>query len=130
MECSQFTAAGIILGTFGVPIFFSISGYSVAGNTRNWGDFWKRKVTTLFWPWICCETLLWFYVVLRKGGISIAAWLLFLLGYHHTTYYLTILVLFYVIYWKIRNHGVIWMLNAVSIISILETWMECGNIHQ
>ena len=47
------------LGTFGVPIFFSISGYLFAGNTRNWGDFWKRKVTTLFWPWICCETLLW-----------------------------------------------------------------------
>lgn len=118
------------LGTFGVPIFFSISGYLFAGNTRNWGDFWKRKVTTLFWPWICCETLLWFYVVLRKGGISIAAWLLFLLGYHHTTYYLTILVLFYVIYWKIRNHGVIWMLNSVLIISILETGWNVGIFHQ
>ncbi|MFQ9619328.1 MAG: acyltransferase family protein [Waltera sp.] len=73
---------------------------------------------------------MWFYVVLRKGGISIAAWLLFLLGYHHTTYYLTILVLFYVIYWKIRNHGVIWMLNAVLIISILETGWNVGIFHQ
>ena len=41
------------LGTFGVPIFFCISGYLFAGNRRNWGDFWKRKVTTLFLPWIC-----------------------------------------------------------------------------
>ena len=74
------------LGTFGVPVFFCISGYLFAGNTRTWGEFWKRKVFTLFIPWICCETLLWLYVVLRKGGISITAWLLFLLGYHHTTY--------------------------------------------
>ena len=87
-------------------------------------------MTTLFLPWICCETLLWFYVVLRKGGISIDAWLLFLLGYHHTTYYLTILVLFYVIYWKIRKPSVIWMLNAVSTISILETGWNVGIFHQ
>lgn len=118
------------LGTFGVPIFFCISGYLFAGNTRTWGDFWKRKVITLFLPWVCCETLLWLYVVLRKGGISIVAWLLFFLGYHHTTYYLTILVLFYVIYWKIRKLGVIWTLNVVSIISMLETGWNVGVFHQ
>lgn len=66
-------------------------------------EFWQRKVATLFLPWIFCETVLWFYVVLRKGGISVTAWLLFLLGYHHTTYYLTILAVFYVIYFSINN---------------------------
>lgn len=114
------------LGTFGVPVFFCISGYLFAGNTRTWGKFWKRKVFTLFIPWICCETLLWLYVVLRKGGISITAWLLFLLGYHHTTYYLTILVVFYVIYWKIRKPCVIWILNIVSILSMVQTGWSTG----
>ena len=31
------------LGTFGVPVFFCISGYLFAGNTRTWGEFWKRR---------------------------------------------------------------------------------------
>lgn len=114
------------LGTFGVPVFFCISGYLFAGNTRAWGDFWKRKMFTLFIPWICCETLLWLYVMLRKGGISIAAWLLFLLEYHHTTYYLTILVVFYVIYWKIRKPCVIWILNIVSMLSMVQTGWSTG----
>ena len=118
------------LGTFGVPVFFCISGYLFAGNTRTWREFWKRKVTTLFLPWICCETVLWFYVVLRKGGISVTAGLLFLLGYHHTTYYLTILVIFYVIYWKIRKPGVIRTLNVISVISMLETGWQFGIFHQ
>lgn len=36
------------LGTFGVPVFFCISGYLFGGNTRTWRAFWKRKATTLF----------------------------------------------------------------------------------
>lgn len=118
------------LGTFGVPVFFCISGYLFAGNTRTLREFWQRKVTTLFLPWIFCETVLWFYVVLRKGGISITAWLLFLLGYHHTTYYLTILVIFYVIYWKIRSNKVVWALNLISILSIVETGWNVGIFHR
>ena len=118
------------LGTFGVPVFFCIFGYLFGGNTRTWRAFWKRKATTLFLPWICCETLLWFYVVLRKGGISVSAWLLFLLGYHHTTYYLTILVVFYVLYWKIHKPGAIRVLNVISVISMLETGWNVGIFHR
>lgn len=118
------------LGTFGVPVFFCISGYLFAGNTRTLREFWQRKVATLFLPWIFCETVLWFYVVLRKGGISVTAWLLFLLGYHHTTYYLTILVVFYVIYWKIRSNKAVWALNLISILSIAETGWNVGIFHR
>ena len=111
-------------------VFFCIFGYLFGGNTRTWRAFWKRKATTLFLPWICCETLLWFYVVLRKGGISVSAWLLFLLGYHHTTYYLTILVVFYVLYWKIHKPGAIRVLNVISVISMLETGWNVGIFHR
>lgn len=69
-------------------------------------------------------------MVLRKGGISVSAWLLFLLGYHHTTYYLTILVIFYVIYWKIRKPGVIRVPNVISVISMVETGWNVGIFHQ
>lgn len=81
------------IGTMGVPLFFILSGYLFTFNKKSFGLFWRNKVKTLFLPWLFCETLLWLYIVIRKGGIGFRSWCLFLIGYGHTTYYLTILTI-------------------------------------
>lgn len=114
------------LGTMGVPVLFMVSGYLFAKNTRSFGQFWRRKLVTIVVPWLFCETILWFYVVLRKGGISITAWLLFILGYQHTTYYLTVLMILYLVFWKINKDRQITMICAMSIFSIISTGWGIG----
>ena len=68
------------LGTMGVPIFFLLAGFFFEKNTRKWKEFWKNKLVTIIVPWICCATILWLYVVIRKGGIGFESWFCFVFG--------------------------------------------------
>lgn len=92
------------IGTVGVPIFFLISGYLFYDNHYRWKEFLKRKCKGIVVPWLFCETLVWLYVVLRKGGISFKAWFGFLLGVNHSTYYMTILAAFFVVFWHLKKY--------------------------
>lgn len=109
------------IGAMGVPVFFIISGYLYEKTEKSFVEFWKSRFRTLISPWFFCETGLWFYVVLRKGGISFYNWFKFLIGYQSTTYYLTLLVIFNILFWKIKK--VRWILlvgcflSAVQIVS-------------
>lgn len=114
------------LGTMGVPVFFLLSGYLFDRNSRGFGLFWKRKLISIVVPWLFCETLLWLYVVLRKGGISFRAWFLFLLGYNHTTYYLTVLMVLFLVFWFLKKDCQIYFICAVSVCSIISTGWETG----
>lgn len=113
-------------GTMGVPIFFIISGYLFGKNKKGFGDFWKGKIKSVFIPWFFCETMLWLYIVLRKGGITLKAWLLFMLGYQHTTYYLTILIIFYLLFWKIKKEWALIVSIPISIFSMICTGWDFG----
>jgi len=93
-------------GTLGVPLFFIISAFLFAKNKHSFTVFWKIKSKTIILPWVFCETIVWLYVVLRKGGISLVAWLKFLLGINHSTYYLTILLILYFMFWWIKKSNV------------------------
>lgn len=92
------------IGTMGVPIFFIVSGYLYYGNQRGIKDFFCRKCKTIIVPWFFCETIVWFYVVLRKGGITFNAWLKYVLGVYHSTYYLTVLMILYILFWRIKKY--------------------------
>lgn len=129
MEYAQCTGTGLSGDIWCAGIFLHFRVF-VRRQYENLAGVLEAESDDTFLPWICCETLLWFYVVLRKGGISVSAWLLFLLGYHHTTYYLTILVVFYVLYWKIHKPGAIRVLNVISVISMLETGWNVGIFHR
>lgn len=109
-------------GTMGVPVFYILSGYFFENNKREWKDFWKQKWISIMIPWIFCATILWFYVVLRKGGISFEGWLKFILGNGSSFYYLTVLVLFYIIMFPIKKkRGVCAFCIFLSAISIITT---------
>lgn len=92
------------IGTMGVPIFFIVSGYLYYGNQRGIKDFFGRKCKTIIVPWFFCETIVWLYVVLRKGGITFNAWFKYILGVYHSTYYLTILMILYILFWRIKKY--------------------------
>lgn len=114
------------MGTMGVPIFFILSGYLFGRNKKSFKEFWKRKIKSVFIPWFFCETLLWLYVVLRKGGMTLKAWLQFLIGYQHTTYYLTVLIIMYLLFWVVKRDWELTALAAVSIFSMVSTGWDFG----
>ena len=87
------------LGALGVPVFFILSGYLfVKSRAVGFGEFWRRKLSTVFLPWIIWATAIYFYVALRRGGIGVTGWLRFAVGVDTPFYYLTSLVLLYLIY--------------------------------
>lgn len=114
------------IGTMGVPVFFLLSGYLFERNRRSFGEFWKGKVKSVFIPWLFCETLLWLYVVLRKGGITLKAWVLFMIGYKHTTYYLTVLIIMYLLFWRVKRNWGIAVLISISFLSMICTGWNFG----
>lgn len=114
------------LGTMGVPCFFLVSGYLFDRNKRGPGDFGKRKFISVILPWLFCETLLWLYVVLRKGNISLKSWGLFLIGYEHTTYYLTVLMVFYVVFWALKKDWMLYFAVVLSVGSMICTGWQIG----
>lgn len=114
------------IGTMGVPVFFLISGYLFDKNTRSFKDFWKKKLFSIVVPWLFCETLLWLYIVLRKGGIGIKQWILFLLGYQHSTYYLSVLMVLFLLFWILKKDWQIYVMMIVSLFSIISTGWSIG----
>lgn len=120
--CSRFLDC---LGTMGVPILFMISGYFYEKNKDSFGVFWKKKAVTIVIPWVICETIVWFYVVIRKGGISLLNWIKFIVGITSTTYYLTILLIFFLLLWKIRKNQILMLLGVIiSMIGLLFTALD------
>lgn len=106
------------IGTYGVGVFFILSGYFFFLDQRSPYEFAKRKCISIIIPWLFCGTLDWLYVVVRKGGLSLVKWALSVLVYSHY-YYLTVLLIFYVLMWKLRrNSKICTVLCAVSLFSM------------
>lgn len=115
------------LGTYGVGVFFILSGYFFFNEKRLFTAFVRRKINTILIPWFFCGSLDWLYVVLRKGGISLDGWLSSIFIHSHY-YYLTVLMLCYGVTWMIRrNRKARFFVLCVSLVSI---WMTGkGLIH-
>lgn len=118
----------ICLGTYGVPLFFFISGYLFYSNKYTVKKFVIRKIKTIVIPWFFCATIVWLYVVLRKGGLSFLSWIEFIIGKEYSTYYMTMLLVLYVIYWKTRRYD--WFIYGsifLSVIAIIgQSWFGWG----
>lgn len=92
-------------GTIGVGIFYLISGYNFAPKKYRFSESVKLKFFSIITPWLCVGTLVWLYVVLRKGGISFVEWFKFIIGYGSYLYFLTNLVVFYLLFYLISRIG-------------------------
>lgn len=106
------------LGTFGVGVFYIISGYFFYRDKKNPAVFARKKLTSVILPWMFCGTLDWLYVVIRRGGFSLQNWVSSNFVHSHY-YYLSVLLVFYLVMWKLRkNHIVCVILLSVSFTSM------------
>lgn len=105
-------------GTFGVPVFYSIAGYLYERSLQKHDNLYilKGKLKGVFLPWLVCGTAVWLYVALRKGGLSFGSWAAFMLGESSYLYFMTVLVLLYVLYSFLRRR--IWLIYAGIILWI------------
>lgn len=113
-----------ISGTFGVPLFFFISGFFYISTFDM--SFIVRKIKTVIIPWFFVETIVWLYVVLRKGGINFYSWLNFIIGNGHSTYYLTVLMILYLIY--SRNRRSIFKIFIIVLLSLFSNYLTYLNL--
>lgn len=63
-------------GRIGVPVFFIASGYyfKIAAGATGYITFWKNKTIKIIFPWLIWGTIVWLYIVLRKGDATLANW--------------------------------------------------------
>ena len=106
------------LGSVGVVTFFIISGYYF--NPVKYGSlgrFLKPKIATIFVPWLFLGTFVYAESVLvMHKGISLLAYAKFLLGHGSYLYYLTVLILCYVLYFYGVKAGRLHLMCAVSVL--------------
>lgn len=91
------------IGSIGVGIFFILSGYLFFKNKRSFSAFFLNKIKTVMIPWILVGTTVYFYVFFRKEGVELNSWINFLLGNGSYLYYLTLLIVFYLMFFILRK---------------------------
>lgn len=104
-------------GCVGVGIFLIISGYFFYNNTKGLKEFLKGKIKTIFIPWLFVGTLVYLFVFGFKGTISFVEYIKFIFGYGSYLYFLSVLILLYLIYYKLKKN--IYFLNITTILSII-----------
>jgi len=103
---------GLILsniGTIGVVIFFVLSGYLFFDNQDKFLKFLVKKKQIII-PWIFCGVLV--YIVTQFGGsqseeLSIKNMFLYLVGWYSSLYYLSILLVSYLVFFKLKKSNII-----------------------
>lgn len=86
------------LGTLGVICFFVLSGMLFHYRPGKMRDFFKKRLKTLCIPWFLSATCVYLYVYLRNSALSIRSWINFVIGNGSYCYYMTILMLLYLIF--------------------------------
>lgn len=101
----------------GVALFFLISGYLFGYNKKNRVEFWKAKWFSIIVPWIVTGTIVYCYVAVRKDGLHIGKYLLWLLGVKTYLWYLMVLVMLYLILGVVKEQIFFYVIPVLSIIS-------------
>lgn len=107
------------IGTFGVICFFMISGGLFHFTDKK--IFFKKKLVHIVVPWIISATCVFLYVRLRKPPLTITAWFNFVIGNGSYCYYLTMLMLFYVLFVFVsfmQNEKILILCIAVTVVSL------------
>jgi surface polysaccharide O-acyltransferase-like enzyme len=117
------TAFGIV----GVPVFFFSSGYFFYNNQRkNYGAFLYHKIKTYFIPWIFLTSIVYLYVALRKDGLDFKDYMFFLVGIQNYTYFLSILLIFFLVFLKSKFSMSLIIFSVL--LSILSLFLTTGLI--
>ena len=109
------------IGHIGVPIFLILAGY-LFKTDAGWSAFWRKKIKTLFAPWVFTGLAIYLFVVVRKGEGSFQGFIFWLLGIGTYLYYMIVVVLLYCVYFYLgRRELYLYISIVVSSVSLLAT---------
>ena len=115
----------LLFGLVGVPIYFINSGYFYSNNKpSNYTNLIKKKLVKIFIPWLLLSSIVYLYIILRKGGGGLVNYIEFIIGIGNYTYFLSVLVIFYLMFLKVKFSNFIIVIGlSVSVISSFLTTM-------
>jgi peptidoglycan/LPS O-acetylase OafA/YrhL len=119
-------------GSYGVPAFLIASGYLYERTLQNHDTKYilQNKFKGLMIPWFFCGTIVWLYVVLRKGNITVSSWLNFISGNNSYLYYMTITIVIYVMYIFLRKRDLyIYLGICLCLINNVVNWETIFSIY-
>lgn len=105
-----------LIGSFamcGVPIFFVISGYFFYKNKKTFSFFWKNKINSIIIPWLIAGLLNYSKRFINGLYIKPIEIVRFILGYKSFLYYLTVLCVLYLVFWKLKDNKKALVLSMV-----------------
>ncbi|WP_228098854.1 acyltransferase [Pedobacter sp. MC2016-24] len=105
------------LGTIGVVCFLFIAGYFFNPDKYGFKNFFYNKVTTILVPWVFTGTVV--YLVINR--FELGTWLNWLIGNGSYLYYLTTLMICYLIMFKIKNNKLKLGLLILTVTSLILT---------
>lgn len=110
------------IGTLGVICFFVISGMLFHYPDKNIGQFFKKKLKNIVIPWLISATCVYLYVYLRKPPVTFSGWVNFIIGNGSYCYYLTVLMIFYLLFVAIpimRNNTILLLCEIATVASTI-----------
>lgn len=107
-----------LIGIIGVPIFLISSGlfFNIKEDAKN---FWRKKFKGIVVPWIVFGILTYFISVVTGNPFGLLNLLLWVVGYGTWLYYVTILLLYYLLFRTIKWDGLPYLMIVVWIVSII-----------
>lgn len=92
--------------------------------------FWHKRLISILVPWLVSASCVYFYVYLRKSPLSLMGWISFIIGNGSYCYYLTMLMMLYLIFtsFPFMRTGV--ALIVCEVITVISTiWIyQIGNL--
>lgn len=105
------------LGALGVISFLFIAGYYFNPWKVGVKSFFLKKITTIIIPWVFTGTIV--YLVVNK--FDILTWLSWLVGIGSYLYYLTILMVCYLVFSFVKDTRLVYIFLALNVLSLCFT---------
>lgn len=93
------------IGMVGVPLYFFVSGFLFDYTKyKTFGQMISHKLKGLIVPWVCSAIYMWLFEnkLFHASHTSI---LEYFIGINSILWYLTVLIIFYIIFWCIRTNA-------------------------
>ena len=106
-------------GTIGVVAYYIISGYLFA--PEHYGGFFKmlkNKAKAIGLPWVVLGSTVYFYKVYFTRVYSLKAHVKWLLGKNTYLYFITVLLLCFVICYFVKNKAALWGFVGLNVLSL------------
>ncbi len=108
-------------GSVGVIVFMILSGYYYnPSKYTNIGKMLYDKLFSLGIPWLIMGTAAYLPFAIANNQLGISTWLLFIIGKDSGLYYLTMLILCYIVFFK-QKKGLIYLAMILTGISLYTT---------